>query len=129
MLLRQGLGTFERQGGPGPAVLGTFEHQVGSGTAFWTPLNVKLALKWQFGAPLSVKLALDWRLWAPLNVKMALERRQCASGAAQAGFERLWGTGRERLWISIGKDRFMTSTEGALDRRKLGLDGSGGLVG
>ena len=95
MLLRQGLGTYERQGGPGPAVLGTFERQVGSGTAFWTPLNVKLALKWQFWAPLNVKLALDWRFGAPLNVKMALERRQCASGPAEAGFERLWGTGPE----------------------------------
>ena len=65
MLLRQGLGTFERQGGPGPAVLGTFELQVGSGTVFWTPLNVKLALKLQFWPPLNVKWAMDQRFWHP----------------------------------------------------------------
>ena len=33
MLLRQGLGTFERQGGAGPAVLATFECQVSPGPA------------------------------------------------------------------------------------------------
>ena len=117
LFLRQGLGTFERQGGPGPAVLGTFERQVGSGTAFWTPLNVKLALKWQFWAPLNVKLALDWRFGAPLNVKMALERRQCASGTADPGFGRsrgpvgkllgpLWGKNTLKVFSTIrGPDR------------------------
>ena len=33
------LGTFERQVGPGPVVLGTFERQVGSGPAVLEPLD------------------------------------------------------------------------------------------
>ena len=96
MLLRQGLGTFERQGGPGPAVLGTFERQVGSGTAFWTPLNVKLALKLQFWPPLNVKLALDWHC---NGVNVPLELRKLALNGSGT---HLAGLGQPALWSKKG---------------------------
>ena len=54
VLLRLGLGTFERQGGHGTAVLSTLELQVSpgppilfTGSAVLTLLNIKLALEWR----------------------------------------------------------------------------------
>ena len=72
MLLRQDLGKFDRQGGPGLAILGTCERQVSPGPAVLGTSEYQVGL-----IPL---------IWASLNINLALERHPVGSGPAEAGF-------------------------------------------
>ena len=81
VLLRLGLGTFERQVSLGTAVLGTFERQVGPGPTVLGNFD---------------------RQVCPGPVVLGTFERQVDSGPAEAGFGWFWGTGRMGSWTAWG---------------------------
>ena len=107
MLPRQGLGTLERQPGPGPAVLSTFERKVSTGPA------VLSTFERQVGPGPAVLSTFERQVGPGLAVLGTFER-QVDSGPAEGGFGRFWGTCRVGSWTGLGQKSFLESFHGSL---------------